>query len=232
MTIKDELQAAIRVEQPISGLTVIHVPPRGLVPEHPHPEGYIVVPLLPAELERITLENKQELKREPLTLLPLVPYYVEATKANQTISVVNKGDRFSIFQKYRPRPPITGPQPPLPTRQVTVVSKGGRHTFTAEMAVTIMQQAVGLMFREYLAPNSGMLFVWLPPREVAMYMRNTRVSLDILYIDINLEISHIRENATPEDPTPIPSKGAVLFTLEIAGGTAAKLGIRTGDRLE
>jgi uncharacterized membrane protein (UPF0127 family) len=83
--------------------------------------------------------------------------------------------------------------------------------------------------RLQVAPDRGMLFVWFAPREVAMYMRNVLVPLDFLFIDESLTITHIHQNAAPGDLTPIHSQGKVIFTLEVPGGTVAKLGIARGD---
>src|SRR5262245_57490761 len=196
MSIKDELKQ-FQIERPVDHLTIVQLAPSGTVPPHTHRDGYIVVPFLPGSAERITYLGTQEIKREPLIFEPLVPYYVEAPATNHTISLTNSGPGFSVFQKMVPVPPITGPQPELPTKQITIVSQGNRHSFVAELAVTLLQQAVGLMFRPFLAPNRGMLFVWLFPREVVMYMRNTVVPLDLLFFDKDLKVSHTHPNAQP-----------------------------------
>jgi uncharacterized membrane protein (UPF0127 family) len=188
-----------------------------------------VVPFWPSSVERITHNKGLAVRTEPLTLLPLVPYYVDATDADHTISLKNTGAGFSAFQKIVPRPPIKGPQPELPTMSIVIESKGKRNTFMAEVALTLIQQAVGLMFRPSLAPDRGMIFAWITPREVAMYMRNVRVPLDFLFIDEKLAITHIHENAAPGDLTAIHSNGKVVLTLEVPGGTVARLGIAKGD---
>jgi uncharacterized membrane protein (UPF0127 family) len=232
MAIQDILKAPVRVEATAKNLTVVQVAPGATIPPHRHDQGYVVLPFLPASLERLTHHNGAIIKREPLTLLPFVPYYVDATEAGHTISVKNNGSGFSCFQKIVREPPITGPQRELPTEDITIVSdKDYRHHFKVEMATTLIEQAVGLMFRPHLAHDRGMLFVWKTPREVAMYMRNTRFALDILFIDENLKISNIHQNAAPGDLTPIHSDGNVILTLEIPGGTVAKLGIDKGDTL-
>jgi uncharacterized membrane protein (UPF0127 family) len=232
MTIATFLKAPVRMETPSAhNLTVVQV--AAAIPPHSHKEGYVVVPFTEATLDRLIHHKDQIVGREPLTLLPFVPYYVEATKADHAISIENNGAGFSCFQKLVPRPPITGPQPQLLTETITIVSVfKQRHDFTAEMAVTLIEQSVGLMFRPQLAHGHGMLFVWWAPREVAMYMRNTLVPLDIIFIDQNLKISNIHQNATPGDRTPIRSQGKVILTLEVAGGTVARLGIAKGDTIE
>ena len=88
------------------------------------------------------------------------------------------------------------------------------------------------MFRPKLASDRGMLFVWFWPRRVAMYMRNTLVPIDLLFIDPTFTISQIYTNAAPGDTTPIVSKEDVIFTLELPGGTTARLGIKEGDTIQ
>lgn len=224
-----DLQMPVRVETPITGLTVVQLAPKETIAPHYHSEGYIVVPFLSATLERVTHFNGLEVASEPIALEPLVPYYVDATKKDHAISVRNVGTGVSIFQKIAPEPPIRGPQPTLPTIPVLIESKGNRHAFAAEVALTLRQQAAGMMFRPSLAPDSGMLFAWGYPRHVGMYMRNVLVPLDFLFIDANLKITSIKENARPGDLTPIRSQGDVIFTLEVPGGTVARLGISVGD---
>lgn len=224
-----DLNVPFRVEGPISGLTVVQVAPNETIPPHSHAEGYVVVPFWPSSVERITHNKGLVVSTEPLTLLPLVPYYVDATKADHTISLKNTGAGFSAFQKMVPAPPITGPQAELFTMPIAIESKGKRNTFTVEVALTLIQQAVGLMFRPHVAPDRGMIFAWIAPREVAMYMRNVCVPLDFLLIDEKFSITRIHENAAPGDLTPILSQGDVVLTLEVPGGTVARLGIAEGD---
>jgi uncharacterized protein len=230
MTIETVLKAPVCVEAPADNLTVVQVAPGATIPPHSHKQGYFVIPFTAASLERLTHRNDQIVKREPLMLLPFVPYYMDATEAGHTISIKNNGSGFSCFQKIVRQPPITGPQPELPTETITIeTDRKQRHEFKVEMATTLIEQAVGLMFRPKLARDHGMLFVWRTPREVAMYMRNTRFPLDVIFIDDKFKIAHIHQNATPETLTPIHSDGKVMLTLELPGGTVARLGIDKGD---
>jgi uncharacterized membrane protein (UPF0127 family) len=219
----------VRVETPISGLTIVQLAPNETIPPHYHGEGYVVVPFLSATLERVTHHKGREIASEPLVLEPLVPYYVDATEEEHAISVRNAGGGFSVFQKIAPEPPVRGPQPELTKIPVVIQSSGNLHAFTAEVALTVMEQAVGMMFRPALAPDRGMLFAWGYPRHVGMYMRNVLIHLDFLFIDANFRITNIKENAAPKDLTPIRSQGDVVFTLELPGGTVARLGIAVGD---
>lgn len=233
MAWKDFANAAVQVENPIKDLTVVKLAAGAATPPHTHAEGYVVVPFWPGSAERVIQKDGVVIRREPVTLLPLVPYYVDATASGHTTAFRNTGKGLSIFQKYVPKPEVTGPQPELHLEKLTITSQAqSRNVFVVEVAVTLQEKAVGLMFRPNLAPDRGMLFVWPDSMPVAMYMRNVYVPLDILFIDENFTISHIHANAVPGDPTPIPSKGNVILTLEIPGGSAARLGIVKGDKVD
>jgi uncharacterized protein len=125
----------------------------------------------------------------------------------------------------------TGPQPRLPAEPLVIVSRNGaRHEFRVEMAVQPDHQTVGLMFRESVGPNEGMLFDWGVPRESSMWMRNTLVPLDMLFIAADGRIHRIAERTVPHSLAPVDSRGPVRATLELAGGTAERLDLRVGDR--
>jgi uncharacterized membrane protein (UPF0127 family) len=114
---------------------------------------------------------------------------------------------------------------------VEIVTGKGRARFQVEIAATPPQQKRGLMFRESLAPDRGMLFTYAKPQPAAFWMKNTLIPLDILYIAPNGRVLSIARNARPHDETPIASGGMVLGVLEIAGGRAAQLGVLPGDRV-
>ena len=126
-----------------------------------------------------------------------------------------------------------GPQPKLLMEPLTIVTRDGkRHEFQVEMALEPQQQMVGLMFRPSVPPNEGMLFDWGQPRESSMWMRNTITSLDMLFITQNGTILRIAERTVPRSLATISSNGPVRATLELAAGTAERLDIRVGDRVE
>lgn len=126
--------------------------------------------------------------------------------------------------------PITQAQARLPTAPLTITTRDGqRHEFTVELAKTYRQQEVGEMFRKHLPENEGMLFMWATPQVSDMWMRNTLVPLDIVFIDSTNHIHAIAENAVPLSEAILRSDGVVANTLELAGGVTAKLGIRVGD---
>ena len=127
----------------------------------------------------------------------------------------------------------TAAQPELPKEPLTIVSRDGtRHAFTVEMALTGEQQTVGLMFRTSVPPDGGMLFDWGTPRDSTMWMRNTVSALDMVFINQDGTIRRIVENTVPQSLGIIDSRGPVRATLELAAGTAKRLDLRAGDRVE
>ncbi|MFN4282112.1 MAG: DUF192 domain-containing protein [Alphaproteobacteria bacterium] len=106
---------------------------------------------------------------------------------------------------------------------------GKTHAFKVELATTPAERAQGLMFRRSLAPDAGMLFDFGRSEPVAMWMENTLIPLDMLFIAADGRVVNIAQRAVPFDRTPIPSKGPVKGVLELPGGTAARLGLKAGD---
>ncbi|MES2135883.1 MAG: DUF192 domain-containing protein [Pseudomonadota bacterium] len=111
---------------------------------------------------------------------------------------------------------------------LTIRSANGEHRFTVAVAATAEQQERGLMFRRSLGPDEGMIFPYDPPQNVAFWMRNTLIPLDIIYIRSDGTIVRIT-NAKALDETPLPAGEPVAVVLEIRGGRAAELGIQEGD---
>lgn len=108
---------------------------------------------------------------------------------------------------------------------------GARHDFTVELALTPEQQARGLMFRESLAEDAGMLFLYPSDRTITMWMRNTLISLDMLFLDRRGRILRIAERTTPLSDATISSGRPARAVLELPAGSARRLGIRPGDRV-
>ena len=114
---------------------------------------------------------------------------------------------------------------------LTITSSTGVHRFTVEVARTAEQQRVGMMFRTSVAPDRGMLFPYGHPQNVAFWMKNTLIALDIIFIRADGTIARI-STAVPHSETPVPSGEPIVAVLEIAAGRAAELGMRPGDRVE
>ena len=124
----------------------------------------------------------------------------------------------------------TAAQPELSKERLVVTTRDGEpHEFHVEMATKRDQQTVGLMFRTNVPADGGMLFDWGSPRDSQMWMRNTIVPLDMVFINTDGTIRSIAENTIPESLAVIDSRGPVRATLELAGGTTARLNIRVGD---
>lgn len=116
--------------------------------------------------------------------------------------------------------------------RLVVHSDSGEHAFTVEVVDTPQARAQGLMYRQELADDAGMLFDFKEERPVSFWMRNTYIPLDMLFIQADGEISNIHVNARPHDTTSIPSDGPVQFVLEIPGGRSVELGIEAGDTVQ
>jgi len=111
------------------------------------------------------------------------------------------------------------------TIPLTITSKGQAHKFNVEVARTDAEQDRGLMFRTSLPADGGMIFPFAKPRIGSFWMKNTLIPLDMIFIRADGSIDRIAENTIPESLEPVVSGGEVSAVLELAGGTAAKLGI-------
>ncbi|WP_298877680.1 DUF192 domain-containing protein [uncultured Bradyrhizobium sp.] len=112
-----------------------------------------------------------------------------------------------------------------------IVTKNGVQVFSVEMATTDEEKQTGLMYRKELADGKGMLFDFNPEQEVSMWMKNTYVSLDMIFIRSDGRILRIAENTEPLSTKIISSKGPARAVLEVVAGTAQKYGIRPGDHV-
>lgn len=114
---------------------------------------------------------------------------------------------------------------------LTIESGGRVHRFTVEVARTADQQAQGLMYRERLDSEAGMIFPFPSPRPASFWMRNTLIPLDMIFIRADGTIARIAANTVPHSEQPESSGEPVAAVLELRGGRAAELGIREGDRV-
>ena len=124
--------------------------------------------------------------------------------------------------------PVSG----LAVIPLTVTSGDERIAFSVEVADTPEAQARGLMFRTELGDNEGMIFPYDGTRAQSFWMKNTPLSLDIIYVGPDRRISNIAAETEPYSLDPVYSVGPVLGVLELRGGRAAELGIEPGDRVE
>ncbi len=115
---------------------------------------------------------------------------------------------------------------------VTVAtSEGATTTFTAEVADTPILRERGLMFRHILPPDKAMLFDFEKPRPVSMWMKNTNIPLDMLFIRSDGTIAAIAENTIPQSLDTISVQEPVLGVLEMAAGTVKRLALHTNDKV-
>jgi uncharacterized membrane protein (UPF0127 family) len=118
------------------------------------------------------------------------------------------------------------------TALVTLQTASGPHRFNVEVMTTDAERARGLMYRRTLASDAGMLFVYERPLPLFMWMKNTILSLDMVFFTADGTVHHIERDAEPFSQTPISSEGEVLGVLELNAGTAAQIGLSVGDRLD
>ena len=116
-------------------------------------------------------------------------------------------------------------------QQLEIVTKNGVQVFSVEMATTEQEKETGLMYRKELADGKGMLFDFSPEQEVSMWMKNTYIPLDMIFIRADGRILRIAENTEPMSTKIIPSRGLAKGVLEVIAGTAQKYGIAPGDRV-
>ena len=119
-----------------------------------------------------------------------------------------------------------------PREELTIVTGHGRNVFRVEIADDPGERTQGLMFRKSLAPDAGMLFLSGRTETQSFWMKNTEIPLDLLFIAKDGRIADMHERAVPFSLQPMTSAVPVWAVLEVAGGTAAKLGVKIGDRVE
>lgn len=115
--------------------------------------------------------------------------------------------------------------------ELKIATADETYTFAVELALTVQQQAQGLMFRQSMAADAGMLFVGKREGVRNFWMRNTFIPLDMLFIKADGTIAHIAERTIPQSLDTVSSRVPVLAVLELNAGTASRLGIKAGDQV-
>ena len=135
--------------------------------------------------------------------------------------------------------PVPGVQAQAPAQAatakaepLTIVTKSGPKRFDVEVMRDDAGRSRGLMFRRHMAADHGMLFDFERDEPVTMWMKNTYLPLDMVFIRPDGTISRIAADTEPLSTAIIPSGSPVVAVLELNAGTAAKLGIQPGDRIE
>jgi uncharacterized membrane protein (UPF0127 family) len=117
------------------------------------------------------------------------------------------------------------------TERLELVTSSGVHPIDIEIAATPEQQGLGLMFRTSLADTQGMLFPHSEPQELSMWMKNTYIPLDMVFIRADGTVHRIETRAEPLSERVISSDGPVSAVLELAGGAAERFGLKPGDKV-
>ena len=127
--------------------------------------------------------------------------------------------------------PATATDTAVAAKTIPLTIKSGTtiHNFVVEVARTEAEQERGLMFRDKLAPDGGMIFPMTPPRMASFWMKNTVIPLDMIFIRADGSIARIAAETVPYSLDPVTSGEPVAAVLEIAGGRAAALGIEEDD---
>ena len=113
--------------------------------------------------------------------------------------------------------------------KLKIITLKGESEFDVELAVSERQQSQGLMYRRAMAINAGMLFDYGVPRHIQMWMKNTYIPLDMIFIDRQGKILNIVERTIPHSEAIVASKGPARAVLELNSGMASRLGARIGD---
>lgn len=126
---------------------------------------------------------------------------------------------------------LTGGAHAAEMQTLEIATKSGVQVFSVEMATTEEEKRTGLMYRKELPDGRGMLFDFSPEQEISMWMKNTFIPLDMIFIRADGSILRIAENTVPQSTKIIPSRGPAKGVLEVIAGTAKKYGIAPGDRV-
>lgn len=124
--------------------------------------------------------------------------------------------------------------PQCKVRSVEISTRQGKVSVSVEVAATPEARKVGLMNRNELDRDTGMLFIYPPNSAIALWMKNTLIPLDMLFLDKRGIIRFIKHDAQPHDLTPVPEPTGIVAraALELNGGRTKELGIKIGDQVE
>ena len=124
------------------------------------------------------------------------------------------------------------PESGLKVVPLTVTTPTGKHTFRVEVAATGEEQARGLMFRTAMGPDEGMIFPRQPPDVASFWMKNTPLSLDIIFIGTDRKVINVGANTVPYSLDPVGALDLTAAVLELKAGRAAELGIVPGSEVQ
>lgn len=115
--------------------------------------------------------------------------------------------------------------------RIVVETESGRHVFSVEWAVTPEERSQGLMHRTDLGPDQGMVFDFATEQNVSFWMKNTPLSLDMIFIKESGAVYRIARNTVPFSEAMVPSGAPVRYVLEVLAGTSERIGLKPGDRV-
>lgn len=121
--------------------------------------------------------------------------------------------------------------PNLYPLEIILQSGAPNITFRVERAFSRAEQEKGLMHRESMPANHGMIFTYATPQRTYFWMKNTLIPLDMIFVDSGNKIIHLHKGAKPHDLTPIASGGVVRAAIEVNAGIIDKFGISVGDKI-
>lgn len=120
----------------------------------------------------------------------------------------------------------------LQKRPLTFVTGAGNHSITVEVAENDQQRSTGLMFRQSLGDNEGMIFLYPRDEEITMWMKNTYISLDMIFVQGDGAVARIEEATEPFSERLISSGAKVRAVIEMKAGSAKRLGLKSGDKVD
>jgi hypothetical protein len=120
----------------------------------------------------------------------------------------------------------------LEKRPLTFHTRSGAHTITVEVADSPEKQSTGLMFRRSIGEKEGMIFLYPAEQEITMWMKNTYIPLDMIFVRRDGTILRIETDTEPFSERIIASSGPALAVIEMGAGSARRLGLKAGDRVE
>lgn len=118
----------------------------------------------------------------------------------------------------------------LKRQPVTLTTASGDHDYVLEIAASPEEQACGLMFREFMPKNVGMIFPFKPPRDTSFWMRNTPLPLDLIFVASNGRVISVGQGK-PYSTDFIPAGGVTAHVIELNQGEAARIGLKKGDKI-
>jgi len=156
-------------------------------------------------------------------MLALTLAFVPACSPQAAAPSAGQGETLSGEQAATTHP-VSG----LDVIPLTVTTTDGPHRFMVEVARTDAEQQQGLMFRREMGADEGMIFPRNPPRMASFWMKNTVLSLDIIFIGPDGRVINVAAGAVPYSLDPVPSDAPAAAVLELNAGRAAELGIGPG----